>query len=133
MKLSIEEISVDMGVRRLIGQYGEHLDSRNLDQALALFTPDASLVFNGEEHKGHVAIRAWFEALARRPPGIHLLSNTRVSTETGQPGRARARSDVGFIRKLEDGWKILMAGGYDDVCEFRNDAWLFVRREITMS
>ena len=120
MNMTIEQIGADIGVKRLLSLYATYVDSRQLDKALALFAPDALLVLNGEEKQGSSAIKAWIDTLANSPAGIHMTTNTVVTVDSARPDHAQARSDVGYIRKLADGWKVLAAGRYIDTCEFKN-------------
>lgn len=123
-------IGADLGVRRLIAQYAAHVDSRRLDEAVALFAPDASVVVNGETHEGRDAVRGWFEGLFQTPPGMHLTTNTVVDIDPAQPDRATAWSEVAYIRKLENGWSVMVAGRYEDVCQLSEGGWLFTNRTI---
>jgi 3-phenylpropionate/cinnamic acid dioxygenase small subunit len=118
-------------VQDLLARYAQSMDDRRLDDCAALFSPDAVLVLNGEEHQGRPAIRTWMEELGKRPPGRHLTVNM-VVTES-QPGRVTSVADVAFLgRQPGAGWQIVAVGRYTDEIELSEGPPEFLRREINI-
>ena len=64
MELS-ERIAVIVECQQLALAFARHVDFREIDRLLEIFTEDAVLLVRGEEHRGHAAIRATME---RRSP-----------------------------------------------------------------
>ena len=72
----------------IIARFGRHMDDRNLDAAMTLFTPDIEFFYqSGAVHlEGIESVRAFlaraFQTLAGRPT-THLMGNTTVDTDSG--------------------------------------------------
>jgi len=127
----IERVSVDLAVRRLIARYALLVDDRKIEQCTQeLFTPDAQIVLNGQPNPGHAGIFAWFQGLAKSPPGKHVTVNAVIDVVDAT--HATAVSDFVFVKSDAGAWKIVAGGRYTDACERRGGVWLFTRRDIVL-
>lgn len=133
MTMTIEQISADIGVKHLISSYATSVDGRQREDVLALFAAGASVTLNGNTMDGNEKVAGWIDMLFQSPPGIHMTVNTVVDYDPAQPNEASALSDVAFVRKLEDGWKVVAAGKYIDKCVQQAGEWLFSSRTINIS
>ena len=124
--MSQDNAAAEFAVRRTITRYAHTMDARQVDENLALYTDDAVLTLNGTPYNGRDAIRGWVMELAKSPAGIHMTGNTIGD-------KAHAVSDFLYVRKSPEGWKVIAAGRYTDTLQKRGSAWLFTRRELTVS
>lgn len=127
----LEKLAARDSIRHLIASYAAAVDGRDKEAALALFAQDARLNVMGQEIEGSDGVAGWIDSLFASPPGIHLTTNTVI--QLTDASTASARSDVAFIKRDENGWKILVAGQYLDTLVNRDGNWLFQGRKIVLS
>ncbi len=118
----VERLVAYEEIRQLASRYTLALDSRNLDDLVALFVADVSA---GTEH-GRAALRAQFEVALRDIGRTFLLVGTHVIDLVDAD---HATGSVYCRGEIQDGdrW-IHQAILYDDRYERRDESWLFVGR-----
>lgn len=76
--LTLEQISDDVELRRLVIRYANAIDTRQFDELDTVFTPDADIDYTamGGMKGKYPAIKAWLPgALANFPAYMHLVGN----------------------------------------------------------
>ena len=106
-------------IRELLAGYALALDAGDVDECLALFTPDAEFVVYGRSFAGHEGIGKMFRDA---PRGLHLTGVSRIDV---RDDIATARSQVLFVRA---GDLHLRPALYDDELVHTNGQWRFRRR-----
>jgi SnoaL-like domain len=109
-------------IRQLASRYALAVDSRNLDDLVALFVPDVQV---GRE-RGQAALRAQFDASLRGVERTFLLVGTHVIDLVDDDHATGSVYCKGEIQS-GDRW-IQQAILYSDTYERRDGRWLFVRR-----
>ena len=118
----LDELLAYEQIRQLAARYALALDSRNLDDLVALFVPDVRV---GREH-GHAALRAQFDASLRDVERTFLLVGTHVIDLVDADHATGSVYCKGEIQTGER-W-IHQAILYEDTYERREGSWRFVRR-----
>src|SRR5258708_11881528 len=103
----------------LIGAYASALDAGDVDECLALFTPDAEFWVYGRSFDGHDGIEKMFRDA---PRGLHMTGVSRIDV---RDDTATARSQVLFVRA---GDLHLRPALYDDQLVRRHGHWRFQLR-----
>jgi hypothetical protein len=120
------------GVKATLAAYVHALDDGRVEDVVATFCPDGGIELPGMgSHEGTEALRAAYSQWVPRMPQRHLVLNTHV-TAVGDD-EATAVSDVVFLLKVEDRWKVQLVGRYDDVLHRDGERWRFHRRLATFS
>jgi ketosteroid isomerase-like protein len=110
-------------IRQLASRYALALDSRNLDDLVALFVDDVAVA---PDSTGRKALRAQFDRSLREVGRTFLLVGTHVIDLVDAD---HATGSVYCKGEVQDGSRwIHQAILYDDVYERRDGTWLFVRR-----
>jgi SnoaL-like domain len=119
---AVERLLAYEEIRQLASRYALALDSRNLDDLVALFVPDVQV--GGA--RGRAALRQDFDASLRAVGRTILLVGTHVIDLIDDD---RATGSVYCKGEIEAGdrW-IHQAILYDDTYARRDGSWLFVRR-----
>lgn len=109
---------------RLLATYTHALDDGRVDDVVATFSADGACDMPGlGRHAGHDALRAAYARVAPRDPQRHLVFNTRI--ESWGRDEATAVSDVVFLLRTDDRWRIRMVGRYTDTVVRTDDGWRF--------
>ena len=118
---------VSEGVRRALAAYVQALDDGRTDDVVATFCSDGAIDM-GElgSYEGHEALRAAYGRWVPRVPQRHLVLNTHITE--WDDDEANAISDVVFLLKLADGWKVQLVGRYEDVLHHEHGTWRFHHR-----
>ena len=110
-------------IRQLASRYALAIDSRDLDDLVALFVEDVRV---GRDVVGRDALRRNFDDQLRNI-GVSFLQTGNHVIELVDEGHA-----TGFVycrAEIQDGERwLVQAIGYDDTYERRDGHWLFVRR-----
>ncbi len=110
-------------IRQLASRYALAVDSRNLDDLVALFVDDVAV---GGEERGRAALRAQFDTSLRAVQRTFLLVGTHVIDLVDA---GHATGSVYCKGEVQDGERwVRQAILYDDTYERRDGSWLFVRR-----
>jgi 3-phenylpropionate/cinnamic acid dioxygenase small subunit len=118
---------VRAGVRNALAAYAQALDDGRTDDVVATFCPDGAIDMGDlGSYEGHEALRTAYARWVPRVPQRHLVLNTNI-TEWSDT-EASAISDVVFLLKLPDGWKVQLVGRYHDVLHEHAGAWRFHHR-----
>jgi SnoaL-like domain len=119
---------VSEGVRRTLAAYVQALDDGRTDDVVATFCADG-VIDMGDlgTHEGHDALRAAYGRWVPRIPQRHLILNTHITE--WDDDEANAISDVVFLLKLPDGWKVQLVGRYEDVLHHEHGTWRFHHRK----
>ena len=116
-------------IRRLLLDYGRHLDSRDLKAYASLFAVDGEWVGGFGTVQGRDNIQAFMEKNMGTGPNragnYHLLSNFVIAV---QGDTATAWSRWAFVVPDASGARIAQAGRYDDTLVRENGRWRFKRR-----
>jgi 3-phenylpropionate/cinnamic acid dioxygenase small subunit len=118
---------VRAGVRNALAAYAQALDDGRTDDVVATFCTDGAIDM-GElgTHAGHDELRAAYGRWIPRTPQRHLVVNTNITAWS--EGEAEATSDVVFLLKRPDGWKVQLVGRYHDVLHEDGGTWRFHHR-----
>jgi hypothetical protein len=115
------------GIRATLAAYAQALDDGRTDDIVATFCPEGTIEIPGlGTHEGHEALRLAFDEWAPKRPQRHVIVNTLVTDWSDE--EARASSDVLFLLKGRDGWKVQLVGRYRDVLHCTEGAWRFHHR-----
>lgn len=106
-------------IRELLAGYALALDAGDVDECLALFTPEAEFVVYGRTFAGHDGVGGMFRDA---PRGLHLTGVSRIDVHGDT---ATARSQVLFVRA---GDLHLRPALYDDEFVRSGGRWRFRRR-----
>jgi hypothetical protein len=117
------------GIRNTIAAYCQALDDGRTDDAVATFSPDATMAIPGSDVLvGREAIRVAYAALKPRAPQRHVVVNTFVTSTDGES--ATATSDLLVLGKGDKGWSVFLVGRYNDALRVSDDRWLFESRVL---
>lgn len=119
---AVERLVAHEDIRQLAARYALALDSRNLDDLVALFVDDVQV---GREY-GRAALRAQFDSSLRAVERTFLLVGTHVIDVIDDDHAGGSVYCKGEIQ-AGDRW-IHQAILYEDTYERRAGTWLFVRR-----
>ncbi|GAA3204294.1 nuclear transport factor 2 family protein [Actinocorallia longicatena] len=115
------------GIRAVLGAHAQAQDDGRSADVVALYTPDGVLEIPGlPPVEGHEALRDAFLSWAPARPQKHLVSNTVVTSLSGD--EASAASDVVFLQHSGSEWAVRLVARYDDSFRFRDGAWKIARR-----
>ena len=120
-------------IRDLVARYNANGDAGRFDAMLALFAEDAVLEVPDGAHTGRAAIRAFFEAVAKRTGPDksarlvrHFTATHQIDVVSEREARGRCYYAVLTERGL-DHW-----GRYLDEYRHVDGRWLFWRRKVTV-
>ena len=113
-------------IQQLAYRYAHALDTRNMDDLVALFVEDVRV---GKE-EGRAALKDWFiDAMKVYKTSVHLVGNHIIEFE----GADHARGIVycrDELERLEEGdWGVGYVQYWDDYVR-RDGTWLFLRRKF---
>jgi hypothetical protein len=117
---------VSEGVRRALAAYVQALDDGRTDDVVATFCADGSIDMGELRFEGHDALREAYARWVPRMPQRHLVLNTLITE--WDDDEANATSDVVFLLKHPDGWKVQLVGRYEDVLHHEHGTWRFHHR-----
>jgi len=119
---------VRAGVGNALAAYAHALDDGRTDAVVATFCQDGSIDM-GElgTYSGHDDLRAAYGRWIPRLPQRHLILNTEITAWSD--AEATVVSDVVFLLKLPDGWKVQLVGRYHDVLRVEDGTWRFRHRQ----
>jgi hypothetical protein len=112
-------------IRQLASRYALALDSRNLDDMVALFVEDVQV---GRDRVGREALKRWFVgALSDFRASIHFVGNHVIDLidEDHARGVVYCRDEL----ERKDAWMVGMIQYWDDY-ERRDGLWYFRRRRL---
>lgn len=117
-------------IRDTVARYNHAGDAGRFDTMVECFTADGQLVVvgDGEPHRGHRALRAFFSGVGDAAPGFTHLRHcvTNLLIEIADPSEAVARSYFQVITDIGlDHW-----GRYHDRFVPVDDRWLLARRSV---
>ena len=129
----VERIEAESEIRRMLIEYGAHLDNRNFAAYAGLFAPDGEWVGGFGRFEGPAAIRQMLEDnLGVAEPGFvnksnfHMLTNPLIAIDGD---RATVTSKYLFwTRSSEDRPAPLLAGRYVDEFVRLDGDWKIARR-----
>jgi hypothetical protein len=114
-------------IRMLAHRYALAVDTRNLDDIVALFVEDTQVGRSGEV-KGRAALRAWFaKTLTRFGDTIHLVCNQVIDLDSVNEahGVVTCRDEI----EIKGEWRIGVIQYWDQYVR-ENGVWLFKRRKL---
>ena len=118
---------VRAGVCNALAAYAQALDDGRPDDVVATFCEDGALDMGDlGSCSGHDELRAAYARWIPRGPQRHVVVNTNVTDWSDT--EASAVSDVVFLLKLPDGWKVQLVGRYHDVLHAEGGTWRFHHR-----
>ena len=121
------ELADELGVRRTLAAYCQHLDDGDFAGVSQQFAPDGAITFGDRGGAdGRAEIEAWFtEGYTPERRGKHLTVNTIIELDGD---RATARSDFAFLGFVDGDLRPLFAGRYHDDLVRGDGRWLIQRR-----
>ena len=121
------EIADELGIRRTLAAYCQHLDDGDFGALAHQFTADGTIQFEDRNGAtGRAEIEAWFaETSAPGRRGRHLTVNTIIELDGDQ---ATVRSDFAFLGFLHGELRPLFAGRYHDDFVRDEGRWLIRQR-----
>jgi hypothetical protein len=118
---------VSEGVRNTLAAYVHALDDGRTDDLVATFCADGSIDMGDlGGAAGHDELRAAYGRWIPRLPQRHLVLNTHLTEWSDR--EVTAISDVVFLLKRGDGWKVQVVGRYHDVLRNDEGTWRFHHR-----
>jgi uncharacterized protein (TIGR02246 family) len=113
-------------IRDLVAHYNLAGDRGWLDDMMQLFTPDATLSIDGDDHVGHDAIRAVFASAAGPHPELvrHHTATLQIDVASPEHATSRCYFQVLTAQGL-DHW-----GRYADRYTCVDGAWRFAHRSV---
>jgi 3-phenylpropionate/cinnamic acid dioxygenase small subunit len=120
-------IADELGIRRTLAAYCQHLDDGDFGALAHQFTTDGSITFGDRGGaRGRAEIESWFsEGYTPERRGKHMTVNTIVDLEGD---RATARSDFAFLGVVDGELRPLFAGRYQDDFVRAEGRWLIRQR-----
>ena len=118
----------ELGIRRTLAAYCQHLDDGEFAALAHQFTTDGTITFEdrGAGASGRAEIETWFsESYTPERRGKHLTVNTIVDLDGD---RATARSDFAFLGFVDGELRPLYIGRYHDDFVRAEGRWLIQRR-----
>jgi hypothetical protein len=124
-------VEVRAGVRNALAAYAHALDDGRTDDVVATFCEDGSIDM-GElgRHAGREELRSAYGRWVPRLPQRHVVVNTHITGWSAT--EASAVSDVVFLLKRPDGWKVQLVGRYHDVLHEDGGTWRFHHRRAEL-
>ena len=117
-------------IRSLMARYCHALDDGRTDDVLVTFCDEAAVEFPGMgRHAGAAALRTAFEGWKPRGPQRHVVSNTAIDMLSDT--EARATSDLVFLVKDGNSWRVQIVGRYQDSLCNHDGTWRFHERVAT--
>jgi ketosteroid isomerase-like protein len=110
-------------IRQLLYRYAEAVDSRNVNDLVALFVPDVQV---GRDRSGRDALAEWFsEVLRSFGISAHFVGNHRITLidDDHATGAVYCRAE----HEVDGRW-VVMLFQYWDVYERIDGEWMFRRR-----
>jgi 3-phenylpropionate/cinnamic acid dioxygenase small subunit len=119
--------TVYSALQAVICAHAQAQDDGRIEDIVALYCADAELAVPGEgTYTGHEAIRTAWDRWKPREPQRHIISSVVVTEWSAD--RAKAQSDVVYVRQGDAGWAIQMVARYHDVFRRVGGSWRFSRR-----
>ena len=121
------EIADELGIRRTLAAYCQHLDDGDFGALAHQFTADGTIMFEDRNGAtGRAEIEAWFaESYTPDRRGRHLTVNTIIDLEGD---RATVRSDFAFLGFQDGDLRPLFVGRYHDDFVRDEGRWLIRQR-----
>jgi hypothetical protein len=114
-------------IRQLPYRYGLALDSRNMDDLVALFTPDVRV---GRDAQGRDALKAWFErTMSVMRTSVHLVGNHVVDFDDADHARGIVYCRDELERPERGQWEVGVLQYWDTYVRV-DDEWCFGRRKF---
>lgn len=110
-------------VTQLSGGYAHFVDSRDGEAIVTLFAEDARFTVNGNVHKGHAQLAAFF---LQSTPGIHLSGPPFVRRDGEE-----LVNEQNFLF-VADGRNAVVRGMYLDRIRRDGGRWVFATREVVL-
>jgi SnoaL-like domain len=113
-------------IRQLPMRYAVAIDSRNMDDLVALFVPDVRV---GRDQSGRAALRAWFvDTLSKPKMSVHLVANHVIDFDDADHARGivYCRDELG---RPDGGWDYGMLQYWDTYARVDGE-WCFHRRKF---
>ncbi len=114
-------------IRQLPYRYALALDSRNMDDLVALFVPDVRV---GREERGRGALKAWFEqTMSVMRTSVHLVGNHIVDFDDADHARGivYCRDELEWPDRGE--WEVGILQYWDSYVRVDGE-WCFERRRF---
>lgn len=113
-------------IRQLPMRYAVAVDSRNMDDLVALFVPDVRV---GRDQTGRAALRAWFvDTLSKPKMSVHLVANHVIDFDDADHARGivYCRDE---LSRPDGTWDYGMLQYWDTYVRVDGD-WCFQRRKF---
>ena len=126
----VDRLAALTDIRSLFVTYGQHLDSKDWDAYIQVFTEDIEFVAQIGVVKGRSAIRELFDrTLKEVPQAFHVFSEPTIDVDGDA---ARTESMWMYVRTGRAGApEVLQFGRYRDTLVRSDGRWFISRREIT--
>lgn len=125
MATRLEHLEAYEQIRQLPHRYGLALDTRNIDDLVALFVEDVQV---GRDKRGRAALRGWFvEAFSKFKSSIHFVGNHIIDLDDADHAHGVVYCRDEIERPGE--WMVGMIQ-YWDTYERRDGSWYFLRRRL---
>ena len=113
-------------IQQLVARYALAVDSRDLEQLVALFVPDVEV---GRGARGRDALRSWYSELLRSVGAtIHVVANHTIDVDGDKAhGVVYCREEVEHVAVGE--WRVGMLQYWADYRRV-DGVWLFERRRV---
>lgn len=129
----VQELEDQQAIQRVITDYSAHLDARDYDGYVGLFTPDGVWANGDTRREGQDEIRAMLEGLFGEVPedfvntsSFHQVSNFEIDVDGDE---ATAKSRFVFVMRGEGGAPTpMLSGQYHDRLVRTDDGWRIAER-----
>jgi SnoaL-like domain len=118
-------------IRELYGRYGDASWTGNREDWVSCFTEDGCWTSHLFDCKGHAELRAEWDRLWADWDAVAFLGEIGAIEVEGDA--ARCRSYAREVVKLKSGGIFKLAGSYADTLRRVDGAWLFARRDYTLT
>jgi ketosteroid isomerase-like protein len=123
--------SDEQRIANLLADYCWHVDRRDVEAVLGLFTPDAAFDLGfGRIHRGRVELRRMYERLDAYTATSHHVAGPRIDL-TGDTARVRAA--LYAFHRRPDNSELHLWGVYLDRLVRVGDSWLIDHRALRAS
>jgi 3-phenylpropionate/cinnamic acid dioxygenase small subunit len=127
MDAVVKELVDRQEIAAVLVSYARHVDKRDFDSLVALFTEDAVANYQGPELRGRAELETFFrESLSGVEATHHQIGNIEIEFE-GED-RARARCYATAWHAFPDGEELTLHGTYLDVLERTPVGWKLAER-----
>jgi SnoaL-like domain len=114
-------------IRQLASRYAVALDSRNMDDLVALFVPDVQV---GREGHGRAALKQWFTDLMRGPrTTVHFVGNHVVDFADADHATGIVYCHDELERPTTGAWEYGKLQYWDSYVRLEGE-WFFQRRQF---